>query len=60
MTPDELTEQARVDEWIASWNAKQILAYEEQVAKREELHRKCEERERGKDNGFTFPEHLKE
>jgi hypothetical protein len=59
-TQAERAERARADEWIASWNAKQILAYEKQVAEREELHRKCEERERGKDDGFTYPEHLKE
>jgi hypothetical protein len=59
-TPDELADRARVDRWIASWNAKQILAYDKQVAKREELNRKCEERERAKDDGFVFPERLKE
>jgi hypothetical protein len=37
-----------VDRWIADWNAKQILAYDEQVA------------ERGKDDGFTYPEHVEE
>jgi hypothetical protein len=42
-----------VDRWIQSWNEKQILAYDKQVAEREELHRKCDERERGKDDGFT-------
>ncbi|MGZ6853352.1 MAG: hypothetical protein ACXVGC_04680 [Mycobacteriaceae bacterium] len=60
MTPDELAEQARVDEWIASWNAQQILAYDKQVANREDRDRQCEERERGKEDGFVFPEHLKE
>ena len=59
-TPDEQGEWARVDRWIASWNAKQILAYDKAVAEREELHRKCEERERGKDDGFVFPEGMKE
>jgi hypothetical protein len=59
-TPAERAERAKVDRWIADWNAKQILAYDKQVTEREELHRKCEERERGKDDGFTFPEHLKE
>jgi hypothetical protein len=59
-TPAERAERAKVDRWIADWNAKQILAYDKQVAEREELHRKCEERERGKDDGFTYPEHLKE
>jgi hypothetical protein len=45
-TPDEQAERARVDRWIASWNANQILAYDKAVAEREELDRKCEERER--------------
>ena len=40
-TPDEQAERARVDRWIASWNANQILAYDKAVAEREELHRKC-------------------
>jgi hypothetical protein len=53
MTPDELADQARVDEWIASWNAKQILAYDEQVKKRED-------RERAKDDGNSLPQDLKE
>jgi hypothetical protein len=60
MTPDELADQARVDEWIASWNAKQILDYDEQVAKREELDRRREERERREDDGYIFPKYLKE
>jgi hypothetical protein len=59
-TPDQLADRARVDQWIASWNAKQILAYNKQVAERDEMHRKCEERERGKDDGFALPEKLKE
>ena len=59
-TPDEQAERARVDRWIASWNANQILAYDKAVAEREELHRKCEERERANDDGFTLPERLKE
>ena len=59
-TPDEQAEWARVDRWIASWNANQILAYDKAVAEREELHRKCEERERANDDGFTLPERLKE
>ena len=58
-TPAERAERAKVDRWIADWNAKQILAYNEQVERREEQYKKCEERERGKDDGFTFPEHLK-
>jgi hypothetical protein len=60
MTPEELAEQASADEWIASWNAKQILAYDAQVAGREELHRKWEERERGNEDGFTVPEYWEE
>jgi hypothetical protein len=59
-TRDERAERAEVDQWIQSWNAKQVLAYEKQVAEREEQHRKSEERERGKDDGYTFPEKLRE
>jgi hypothetical protein len=59
MTPDELAELAEVDRWIADWNTKQILAYNEQVKRREEQYKKFEERQRGKVDGFTFPEHLK-
>jgi hypothetical protein len=58
-TPAERAERAKVDRWIADWNAKQILAYNEQVKRREELYKKCEERERGKDDGCTLSEHLK-
>ncbi len=60
MTPGERHTLAGVDRWIASWNANQILAYDKQVADREETHRECEERERGKDDGFALPEKLKE
>jgi hypothetical protein len=39
-TPEQqLADRARADEWIASWNAKQVRDYDEQVAKREELLR---------------------
>lgn len=59
-TPDEQAERAKVDRWIADWSAKEILAYHEQVRKRREQYRKREERQRGEDNGYAFPEHLKE
>jgi hypothetical protein len=58
-TQAERAKRAKVDRWIADWNAKQILAYNEQVKRRKELYKKCEERLRGKHDGFTFPAHLK-
>jgi hypothetical protein len=36
-TRAERAERAKVDRWIADSNAKQILAYDKQVAEREEL-----------------------
>lgn len=47
MLPDELADQARVDEQIASWNAEQILDYENQERR---LH----------DGGNSVPERVKE
>ena len=58
-TQAERAKRAKVDRWIADWNAKQILAYNEQVKRREEQYKKFEELQRAKVDGFTFPEHLK-
>jgi hypothetical protein len=58
-TPADRAERAKVDRWIADWNVKQILAYNEQVKRREEQYKKCEERERSEDDSFTYPEHMK-
>lgn len=58
-TPAERAKRAKVDRWIADWSAKQTLAYNEQPANREVLHRKCEERDRSEGDGLSLPEELK-
>lgn len=59
-THAERAELAEVDRWIQSWNNKQILAYDKQVATREKQYRRDEERPRGKDDGFVRSDDLKE
>jgi hypothetical protein len=52
-TPEQLADRAKADEWIASWNKQQIVAYDEQVKEREK-------RVRAKDDGAALPRHLEE
>ena len=59
-TPAERAEQAKVDRWLADWSAKQILAYNEHVERREEQYKKWEEQGLDEKDGFLYSDHLKE
>ena len=52
-TEEQLAERAKADEWIASWNKMQSVAYDEEVKEREK-------RVRAKDDGAALPRAVEE
>jgi hypothetical protein len=52
-TEEQLAERAKADEFIASWNKQQIVAYDEAVEEREK-------RVRAKDDGAALPRAVEE
>jgi hypothetical protein len=52
-TEEQLAERAKADEWIASWNKMQMVAYDEAVEERKK-------RVRAKDDGAALPRAVEE